>query len=119
MTHLRDLLMSHPWWRLEPDVDNALLTDGLRAEEERAVAARTADGSLALVYLPGAREITIDLDQVAGPSVAARWDDPADPRFATASGSPFPASGSRRFRPSPVDKNSGFDDGVLVLESRP
>jgi Protein of unknown function (DUF4038)/Putative collagen-binding domain of a collagenase len=119
MTHLRNLLMARPWWRLEPDVYSALLTDGLSSNEERAVAARAADGSLALLYLPSAREITIDLGQLAGPSVAADWYDPADGRVSTVSGSPFPAAGSRRFQPSPVENSSGFDDWVLVLESRP
>jgi hypothetical protein len=119
MTNLRDLLIGRPWWHLEPDVDNTLLADGLGAEEERAVATRVADGSLALLYLPSAREITVDLGQLAGPSVAAQWYDPADARFYTVSGSPFPATGSRRFHPSPVDNSSGFDDWVLVLERRP
>jgi hypothetical protein len=119
MTHFRDLLIGRPWWRLEPDADNTLLTDGLGAEEERALATRAADGSLALVYLPSAREITVDLSQLAGPSVAAQWYDPADARLYTVSGSPFPATGSRRFHPSPVDNSSGFDDWVLVLERRP
>lgn len=119
MTHLGDLLMARPWWRLDPDVHNALLTSGLGSGEDRAVAARAADGSLALLYLPSAREITIDLGELAGPSVVAQWYDPADARFTTVSGSPFPASGSHRFQPSSIENSSGFDDWVLVLESRP
>jgi Protein of unknown function (DUF4038)/Putative collagen-binding domain of a collagenase len=116
MTHLHDLLATRPWWLLDPDSDHKLLTDGLGSEDERAVAACTGDGSLAIVYLPGDREITIDLAQLAGPNVAARWYDPADGTFAAIEGSPFSATGQRQFRPDP-DNSAGFSDWVLILES--
>jgi Protein of unknown function (DUF4038)/Putative collagen-binding domain of a collagenase len=117
MTHLYDLLMSIPWWRLEPDADNALLLGGLGSEQERAVAALTTDRSLAILYLPGSREITVDLERFVGSELAALWYDPADGRFSRVRGSPFPASGLRRFRPEPGPNSSGFDDWVLVLRS--
>jgi hypothetical protein len=116
MTHLHDLLATVPWWQLEPDSDHRLLTDGLGPEEERAVAARTADRSLAIVYLPTSREVTVDLAQLAGPEIAVRWYDPADGSFAEVDGSPFPSSGRRQFRPEPAN-GAGFSDWVLVLES--
>jgi hypothetical protein len=59
MTHLRNLLTAGRWWSLEPDAGHTLLTDGLGAEDERAAAARTFDGSFALIYLPSARDITL------------------------------------------------------------
>ncbi|MGH6895128.1 MAG: glycoside hydrolase family 140 protein [Geminicoccaceae bacterium] len=117
MTHLHDLLTSISWWLLEPDASNALLTEGLGVEGDRAVAARSADRSFALLYLPSSRGITVDLGELAGPRVAARWYDPANGRSSTLSGSPFPASGSRRFWPEPGTNSSGFDDWVLLLES--
>lgn len=117
MTHLRDLLTAIRWWLLEPDTDNSLLTDGLGSEQERAVAARTADRALALVYLPSSRDITVDLAQLAGPHVATRWYDPADGQFSPVAGSPFPATGPQRFKPE-SSNSSGFDDWVLILESR-
>ena len=49
MTPSPDLLTAGPWWSLEPDTSHTLLTNGLGAEEERAAAARTADGSFALI----------------------------------------------------------------------
>jgi Protein of unknown function (DUF4038)/Putative collagen-binding domain of a collagenase len=116
MTHLHSLLASVPWWRLEPDADHTLLVDGLGSEDKRAVAARTADGSLAVVYVPGSRAIAIDLAQLAGPDVAARWYDPAAGRFSAVAGAPFPASGLQRFNPAPAN-GSGYADWVLVLES--
>jgi hypothetical protein len=116
MTHLGALLEDMPWWLLEPDSDRTLLTDGIGPEDQRAVAARTSDRSLAIVYVPASREITVDLEELAGPIVAARWYDPAHGRFSSVSGSPFPTVGPRRFHPEP-DNGSGPDDWVLVLES--
>ena len=116
MTHLGALLEDMPWWLLEPDSDRTLLTDGIGPEDQRAVAARTSDRSLAIVYVPASREITVDLEELAGPIVAARWYDPARGRFSSVSGSPFPTVGPRRFHPEP-NNGSGPDDWVLVLES--
>ncbi len=117
MTHLRALMATIPWWLLAPDIDHALLTGGLGPEDARAVAARACDRSFAIVYLPTSREITIELGELAGPQVVARWYDPADGRFCTVSGSPFPATGSRRLKPERASNSSGFDDWALILQS--
>ena len=116
MTHLRNLLMTVPWWLLEPDAEHTFLTEGLGGQDERAVAARSADRSFALIYLPSSRVITVDLRQLAGPCIAARWYDPADGQFSTVAGSPFQASGLQRFGADLKTNSSGFDDWVLVLE---
>jgi hypothetical protein len=117
MSHLHDLLTTMPWWQLEPDTDHTLLTDGLGPDDARAVAASTADGSLAMVYIPDRREITLDLARLAGPLVEARWYDPADGRFEAVAGSPFSTTGSRRLGPQTDSNGAGFDDWVLILES--
>jgi hypothetical protein len=119
MTHLHELLTAMPWWELEPDIDHTLLTGGLGSEDERAVAARAADGSFAILYLPGSRDVTVDLGRLAGPEVAARWYDPANGRSSGLAASPFPATGSRVFRPAADGNSAGFDDWVLILESQP
>jgi Protein of unknown function (DUF4038)/Putative collagen-binding domain of a collagenase len=118
MAHLRNLLAATRWWKLKPDIANAVVTDGLGPAEDRAVAASSTDRSFALVYLPSRRAITVDLGQLAGPQVAAHWYDPADGQFFRVSGSPFRAAGSRRLQPVPAGNSSGFDDWVLILESR-
>jgi hypothetical protein len=117
MTHLHDLLTSLAWWQLEPDPSGTILTAGLDGGGERAVAARSADRSFALIYLPTSRAITVDLGQFAGPCIAARWYDPANGRFLTAAGAPFPASGTRRFGGDLGLNSSGFEDWVLLLRS--
>jgi Protein of unknown function (DUF4038)/Putative collagen-binding domain of a collagenase len=117
MSHLRELMATLPWWLLAPDLDNAFLVGGRGPENAHAVAARAADGSFAIVYLPTRREITVDLAKLAGPEVVARWYDPADGRFFAVGGSPFPATGRRRLQPERDRNRSGFDDWALILES--
>jgi hypothetical protein len=118
MTHLHDLLMSLPWWQLTPDPSGNLLTAGMARGNKRAVAARSADRSFALIYLPTRRTITVDLRQLAGPCVSATWYDPADGRFSPVAGSPFRTSTSRLFGDDLGTNSSGFQDWVLVLKSQ-
>jgi hypothetical protein len=116
MSHVRSLFAPRAWWTLQPDANNALLTSGLGSGQDRAVAARAADGSFAIAYLPSIRTVTVNLGQLAGPRVNARWYDPANATYTAVTGSPFPASGSQTFRPA-SNNASGFADWVLVLES--
>jgi hypothetical protein len=118
MTHLRRLLSAvSGWWTLEPDVSHSFLLHGLGSGYDRAVAARTADRSFAIVYVPKIRQITLNLRDLTGPRIAARWYDPANGDFSKVEGSPFPATGSQNFRPD--SKNSaGFGDWALILQSQ-
>lgn len=117
MTALYDLFATVSWWTLIPDQANDLLTGGVGSGRDRAVAARAGDGSVAIAYLPSVRPVVVDLGRLAGPRVAAHWYDPASGAYAATAGAPFPASGSRSFRP-PGHNSSGFGDWVLVLKSR-
>lgn len=115
MTHLRSLFASLPWWSLEPDIAGALVTGGEGSGQDKVVAARVPDKSLALIYLPSLRKVRVDLGQLAGPKLKARWYDPAAGRFVEIAGSPFPAEGSHVFHPGTAN-GAGLGDWVLVLE---
>jgi hypothetical protein len=117
MRHLRALFAAHRWWMLTPDFANSLLTDGLGDGHDRAVAAHADDRSFAVAYLPTARSVRVNLAQLAGPRIDARWMDPSDGAYTVVPGSPFSASGVRAFEPSRANA-SGAGDWVLVLESR-
>jgi hypothetical protein len=117
MTRLRELLMAIPWWRLRPDSEGGLLTGGLGRWSARAVAACADDRSCAIVYLPSARPVEVDLARLAGPNVAAHWFDPAGGQYSAAAGSPFSARGRVRLSPVPARNSGGLDDWVLVLRS--
>lgn len=117
MAHLAKLMAAVPWWTLAPDDTNKLLVEGTGPPDSRAVAAVAEDRSLALVYLPDAREIVIDLTELTGSLVTARWYDPAEGSFTIAADSPIPPEGRHRFgAPSAVGTDG---DRLLVLEVEP
>lgn len=118
MTHLANLLTSRPWWTLQPDSKAKLLVDHTGEGASRPVAAVAGDGAFALAYLPRSQSITLNLQALAGPRVAARWMDPASGAYSDVSGSSFEAAGPRTFRPSRLN-SSGEEDWVLLLESVP
>jgi hypothetical protein len=118
MTQLRKLFEGLSWWTLEPDMNRTLLTGGFGSGQQRAVAARAADGSFAILYVPRPRQVTLNLGRLAGPKLIARWYDPSTGQFSQVDGSPFAAAGSRRFRQN-AKNGSGFSDWVLLLQSQP
>jgi len=147
LCHMRNLFAPRKWYDLVPDQDHTVVTSGYHGiagyigkswaflrryafldrhkdliggsvtTNTFAPAARTPDGTLVMAYLPTAREITVDMTKLAGPSTA-RWYDPTDGHYMELNGSPFPNSGSRQFA-SPERNSSGDADWVLVLEVLP
>jgi hypothetical protein len=124
MSYVLNLFGSRRWYDLVPDQDHALLTDGYGSsassgnvnDNDYATAARTADGTLAMVYAPTSRTLTVDLSKMAGP-VAARWYDPASGSFSyTVDGSPLANSGTQKLQ-TPGKNADGDTDWVLVLEA--
>jgi hypothetical protein len=112
MKHVRTLFESVPWWRLVPDVNGELLTEGVGTDgqDDFAVAARTTDDAKAVVYLPTPRPVRLDLSRLRG-TVTARWYDPTTGESRDAA-----TDSARRF--SPPEKNAAGDgDWALVLES--
>jgi Protein of unknown function (DUF4038)/Putative collagen-binding domain of a collagenase len=115
---LSNLFTTRSWWTLQPDTGNTLLSGGVSTGADRAVAARAADGSYAIAYMPSIRSVSIDLSKLAGPKVKAQWVDPASGATSTVSGSPFTAFGTQLFRPS-GNNAAGYADWVMLLESTP
>ena len=96
-----------------------MVVDGLGTfgTDDYVTAARTADGRLAIAYLPSARTITVDISKLSGPAVTARWYDPAAGTFPQITGSPFANTGDRQFTPPGNNADGpGNDDWVLVLQ---
>jgi hypothetical protein len=115
MSQFANVMASVKWWLLEPDIQGRLLVGGLGGEKARVVAARASDRSFALVYLPTSKDVTLDLGQLAGPRIAARWRDPATGRTTDVDGSPFPP-GRHVFMPPRLNGN-GYTDWILELTS--
>jgi hypothetical protein len=112
------LFATRPWWNLQPDQANTMLTAGISSGQDRAAAALSSDHSFAIAYMPSVRAITIDMSKLAGPNVKAQWIDPSNGNASTVSGSPFPAFGTRSLQPA-ASNASGYGDWVLLLEATP
>jgi hypothetical protein len=124
--YCKSLLQSHPWYFLIPDQGHILVTSGFGtfsaggephssiSESDYVTAASTADGRLALVYVPSARTMAVDLTRFTG-SVTARWYDPTTGLFRAITGSPFPNTQPGDFV-TPGTHSDGPADWVLVLE---
>ena len=73
----------------------------------------TTDRTLAVVYLPTARAITIDMSRFRDP-VVARWFDPTNGTYSAATDGSIPNAGLRQFKPNRANR-AGDSDWVLVL----
>ena len=78
--NIRKILEALPWYKLVTDWDHRVVTDGrgTYGDADYAIAGRATDGSLVAVYMPTAREVTVDLEQLSG-TVTTRWVDPVRP----------------------------------------
>ena len=116
MTHLHRLVARYSWWTLRPDAGHHFLTRGIGAGTERAAAAVADDGSLALIYVPTVRPLTLDLRQLAASDVTLTWYDPSNGRSSPGGESHVSAIG--QLDVTPVSENAAGDrDWVLVMEA--
>lgn len=81
MMRLAELLGQVPWWRLRPDIEGSFLQADptLPRDLPSAVAATASDGTLALVYVPTSRSITVDLSRLSKSRLNGFWHDPETP----------------------------------------
>jgi hypothetical protein len=126
--YLASLFAPLQWYNLVPDQGHTFVTAGygvaytnLKAAtasgtisvDTYATAAITPDGTLAVVYLPTIRTITVNLAKFVGPTTV-QWFDPSNGRYAAITGSPFANTGSAKFTP-PGKTSDGQGDWVLVF----
>jgi Protein of unknown function (DUF4038)/Putative collagen-binding domain of a collagenase len=112
------------WYNLVPDQNHSLVTAGYGIFNDNNVhlsqvdfvtAAKSADGSLAVIYTPVAHTMTVAMNNFIGP-VTAKWFDPTNNTFTTVSGSPFPNVGTHNFT-TPGNNSAGAPDWVLLLQA--
>lgn len=120
IARLRTLFSTLAWWQLVPDIDETFVTSGrgTRLDDDAAMdvldndyvtAAKTPDGTTAVVYLPTARTITVDRGKLADATVAT-WVDPS-------SGATRPAPTTSSFT-TPGANAQGDHDWLLLFTSR-
>ncbi len=123
--YLKSFFEARSWYRLVPDTNHIVVVSnygtfsstGHVADNDYLTAARTPDGSLAVIYTPIIRSFAVDMSQLSGPAVS-RWFDPSSGTYSSIAGSPLTNSGTQTFTP-PGNNSDGDGGWVLVLETNP
>lgn len=120
---IRGLWASWPWWQLVPDVATPLVIAGRGTrltnddmvdvlDNDYVTAARTPDGSLAVVYVPTQRTIRLEPTLIP-PGATVSWIDPAN-----AGARPMPAAIDQDGDVTTPGANAdGDDDWLLVIRA--
>jgi hypothetical protein len=110
MKNWGDLFRSRRWYELVPDAKHEVVTKGLGEFMglDYLAAARTADGSTVIAYMPTSRAVTVDMTKISGSKASAWWFDPRSGE-ASPAGS-HATQGLHEFSPP------GPGDWVLVLD---
>lgn len=122
VTYLTALLTAYSWWSMIPDNAHNILTAGYGTYDDSHNTINTNDYatcayipgvSLAMIYMPDNRTMTVDMSQFSG-TVTCRWFDPTNGSYTADAASPHANSGTHDF--SRVSTNvAGDADWVLVL----
>ncbi len=117
MRHVRELFATRAWWKLAPEPAEELIPSGRgeRGKLDHVSAARAEDGTLAIVYIPQSRAVTVDLARLSAP-IKAQWFDPTDGSLKLVQAEAFSNKGHHEFMP-PEKNASGESDWVLLLEA--
>jgi hypothetical protein len=118
MAHLGNLFNAVAWYELVPDGSHNLITSGYGTlgSADFAGAGINDDGTLAVIYMPSNRTMTVDMSLFSG-TVTARWYDPTSGQYEDDPASPLYYGGMHNF--SHPGKNADDDpDWVLVFEEQ-
>jgi hypothetical protein len=124
LTIWKDFFSSLPWHELVPDQDHSTVTDGLGSygtfktpvsQSDYCTAAKTADGSFVIAYMPTARTVTVNMATLKAPT-KAEWFDPTNGNYTPVSADPLTNSGTHQFTP-PQTNGEGGTDWVLLLDA--
>jgi len=99
LARLGQFMRSLPWFELVPDQRRDFLRAGWgdAAGLDYAAAAVSDDRRVAVVYMPSARAVSVDLRRLKNHDVTVTWFDPGTGTELSAG--TFPASGTREFTP--------------------
>ena len=110
MMYLQRLMLSRPWFLLEPDFNHVVLVAGygVWGSEDYVTAAKSSDGSTMIAYMPRAREVSVNLNKLKCDEVRCWWYNPASGEASEIGN--FKAMGIRKFMPPSTG------DRVLVID---
>lgn len=108
---------SKEWYNLVPDSTNTVLTVGYgtKGTADYAPCAITPDDTLAIIYMPSNRTMTVDMSEFSG-TVTCRWFDPTNGSYTADAASPHTNTGTHDFSRAGTN-SSGDADWILVLEA--
>ena len=115
MRHYADFIADIAWHTLVPDSSHTLLTANYGTDDggdNYCLAAKSADGTLGLVFITFATNVTTNLNQMAG-AVTAQWYDPTNGTYSSAGSG---LTGSHQFT-HPGNNSAGAPDWALLLEA--
>ncbi|MEW6304035.1 MAG: glycoside hydrolase family 140 protein [Verrucomicrobiota bacterium] len=109
MGRMKALFESLPWQTLAPD--QSVIEGDAGQGMYAARAARAADGSCVLVYIPAGKPVTVKLDKLSSAKVRASWWDPREGKAFTVG--EFANQGTQTFEPFARGRGN---DWLLVLD---
>ena len=124
MEILTTFVQSIAWYKLRPDWAHTMFVSGrgtfnstqYPGGEDYATGAFKPDSSLAILYMPSYRKVGVNMSRFKH-AVTVKWFDPSAGIYKTVSGS-FPNKDVEYFEPPSFKNAKGFDDWVLILESK-
>jgi hypothetical protein len=115
-TIFAQVMQMYPWWKLVPQTGIYLVSTSLYSGASTISPALSSDGTFAFIYTAGGNGFSVQLGVMQVGSFAARWYDPTNGTFTTASGSPFTNSpGTFHAFTTPGNNAAGDPDWLLVL----
>lgn len=113
LKHLNTFFGGLEWWKLTPD-QGSLLKGAEGMGHRKISAARSVDGSFAVIYVSDATRLTIDLGSLARGDKLLRWYDPSSGVFIEGN-ERLGADGVKEIAVPGASNDSGFHDWVAVL----
>jgi len=110
---LQSLMTQLHWPALQPDTQTTLVVEGRGSGAEQVAVSFSTDRTMAAVYVPTRRDITVDLSLFSTAQVRLQWFIPASGEFADLPGSPVTRSTAQVV--SPPDNTTR--DWVAIIES--
>lgn len=123
MRIFQSFIKSIRWYTLKPDWPHTLFTSGrgnfntteLPGGDDYAAGAITADSTMALLYMPTGRKVSVNMSRLK-PHVTAKWFDPSSGTYKNID-KEYSNSGVAYFNPPASTNSKGFEDWVLILTS--
>ncbi len=117
-------IQSVPWYSMKADWPQTLFVNGrgnfnatiLPGGDDYAAGAISKDSSVAVLYMPTYRSISVNMKRFRS-DVTISWFDPSDGTYTPVHGN-FKNSGMAYLKPPAFYNKKGFDDWVVVIRTK-